>query len=38
MNKVKDFRDSEPALSRKNEDRTEFMSDYDTRAFIQSTI
>jgi hypothetical protein len=38
INKVKDFRDSQPALSSPDVDWTEFMSDYDTRAFIQATM
>jgi len=38
INKVKDFRDSQPALSSPDVDWVEFMNDYDTRAFIQATI
>ena len=38
INKVKDFRDSQPALSSPDVDWAEFMNDYDTRAFIQATI
>ena len=38
INKVKDFRDSQPALSSPDVDWTEFANDYDTRAFLQATI
>lgn len=38
INKVKDFRDSQPALSSPDVDWAEFMNDYDTRAFLQATI
>ena len=38
INKVKDFRDSQPALSSPDVDWAEFMNDYDTRAFIQATM
>ena len=38
INKVKDYRDSQPALISPDIDWTEFMSDYDTRAFIQATM
>lgn len=38
INKVKDFRDSQPALSSPDVDWTEFANDHDTRAFLQTTI
>ena len=38
INKVKDFRDSQPALSSPDVDWIEFMNDHDTRAFLQTTM
>lgn len=38
INKVKDFRDSQPNLSSPDVDWAEFMNDYDTRSFLQTTI
>lgn len=38
INKVKDFRDSQPALSSPDVDWNEFMNDYDTRSFLQGNI
>jgi hypothetical protein len=38
INKVKDFRDSQPALSSPDVDWTEFANDHDTRAYLQATI
>lgn len=38
VNKVKDFRDSQPALGSPDVDWVEFMNDYDTRTFLQTTI
>lgn len=38
INKVKDFRDSQPALSSPDVDWVEFMNDHDTRAFLQTTM
>ena len=38
INKVKDFRDTQPTLSSADVDWTEFMNDYDTRAFLQTTM
>lgn len=38
VNKVKDFRDNQPALSSPDVDWTEFMADYDTRVFLQATL
>ena len=38
INKVKDFRDSQPALSSPAVDWTEFANDFDTRTFIQATM
>ncbi|MCG2610989.1 hypothetical protein LZZ90_05670 [Flavobacterium sp. SM15] len=36
--KVKDFRDSQPNLSSPDVDWTEFLNDYDSRTFLQTTI
>lgn len=36
INKVKDFRDSQPTLSSTDVDWVEFMNDYDTRTFLQN--
>ena len=38
INKVKDFRDSQPALSSPDVDWTELANDHDTRAYLQATI
>lgn len=38
INKVKDFRESQPNLSSPDVDWTEFMNDFDSRAFLQSNI
>lgn len=38
INKVKDFRDSQPGLSSPDVDWTEFANDHDTRAYLQATI
>ncbi|WP_181368971.1 hypothetical protein [Flavobacterium pallidum] len=38
INKVKDYRDSQPTLSSPDVDWTEFANDHDTRAFLQVTI
>ncbi|CAM3711973.1 hypothetical protein FSS13T_25470 [Flavobacterium saliperosum S13] len=38
INKVKDFRDSQPNLSSPDVDWTEFLNDFDTRAFLQTNI
>ena len=38
INKVKDFRDSQPALSSPDVDWDEFLNDHDTRAFLQTTM
>lgn len=38
INKVKDFRDAQPALSSPDVDWAEFANDYDTRAFLQATM
>jgi len=38
INKVKDFRDAQPNLSSPDIDWVEFMNDYDTRSFLQTTI
>lgn len=38
INKVKDFRDSQSALSSPDVDWSEFLNDFDTRAFIQTTL
>lgn len=38
INKVKDFRDTQPALSSPDIDWTEFANDFDTRSFLQTTI
>ena len=38
INKVKDFRDTQPTLSSPDVDWVEFMSDHDTRSFLQSTV
>ena len=38
INKVKDFRDSQPTLSSPDVDWAEFLNDYDTRTFIQTVI
>lgn len=38
INKVKDFRDSQPNLSSPDVDWTEFMNDFDTRNYIQTSI
>jgi hypothetical protein len=38
VNKVKDYRDSQPALSSPDVDWTEFASDFDTRNFLQATV
>jgi hypothetical protein len=38
VNKVKDFRDNQPALSSPDVDWTEFIADYDTRNFLNATI
>ena len=38
INKVKDFRESQPNLSSPDVDWTEFVNDFDTRAFLQTTI
>ncbi|RTY89132.1 hypothetical protein [Flavobacterium sp. GT3R68] len=38
INKVKDFRDSQPTLSSPDVDWNEFMNDYDTRSFLQANI
>jgi len=35
INKVKDYRDSQPAMSSPDVDWTEFMNDFDTRAYLQ---
>ena len=37
INKVKEFRDNQPALSSPDVDWVEFMNDFDTRTFIQAT-
>lgn len=38
INKVKDFRDNQPALSSPDIDWVEFNNDFDTRAYIQAII
>ena len=38
INKVKDYRDSQPSLSSPDIDWVEFMNDHDTRAFLQTTM
>lgn len=38
INKVKDFRDSQPALSSPDVDWLEFTNDYDTRSFLQTSM
>lgn len=38
INKVKDFRDSQPALSSPDVDWTEFVNDFDTRSFLQTNM
>lgn len=38
INKVKDFRDSQPGLSSPDVDWVEFTNDHDTRAFLQTTM
>ncbi len=38
VNKVKDYRDSQPSLSSPDVDWTEFMNDYDTRLFLQTVM
>src|SRR4051812_43182206 len=38
INKVKDFRNSQPALSSPDIDWVEFQSDVDSRDFLQATI
>ena len=38
INKVKDFNDSQPALSSPDIDWAEFNDDFDSRAYIQTTI
>ncbi|MGH2666822.1 hypothetical protein [Flavobacterium sp.] len=38
INKVKDFRDSQPSLSSPDVDWTEFQNDFNTRAFLQTSI
>ena len=38
INKVKDFKDAQTALSSPDVDWVEFANDYDTRAFLQATI
>ena len=38
INKVKDYRDSQPNLSSPDVDWIEFANDFDTRAFLQTTI
>lgn len=38
INKVKDFRDNQPALSAPDVDWIEFMNDFDTRSFLQANI
>ena len=38
INKVKDFREAQTALSSPDVDWVEFANDYDTRAFLQATI
>jgi hypothetical protein len=38
INKVMDFRNSQPALSSPDVDWAEFAADFDTRAFLQTTI
>ncbi|SDF25071.1 hypothetical protein [Epilithonimonas hungarica] len=38
INKVKDFRDTQPALSSPDVDWTEFANDHDTRLYIQNLI
>jgi hypothetical protein len=38
INKVKDFRDSQPALSSPDVDWVEFINDHDTRTFLQTNI
>lgn len=38
INKVKDFRDSQPGLSSPDVDWVEFMNDHDTRSFLQTTV
>ena len=38
INKVKDFRDSQPAFSSPDVDWAEFANDYDTRTFIQAIM
>lgn len=38
INKVKDFRDSQPTLSSPDVDWAEFTNDFDTRTFIQTTM
>lgn len=38
INKVKDFRESQPNLSSPDVDWTEFLNDFDTRTFLQTNI
>jgi hypothetical protein len=38
INKVKDFRDSQPNLSSPDVDWTEFLNDHDTRSYLQTSI
>lgn len=38
INKVKDFRESQPTLSSPDVDWTEFLNDFDTRTFLQTNI
>ncbi len=38
INKVKDFRDSQPNLSSPDVDWVEFMNDHDSRSYLQTTI
>ncbi|WP_298153467.1 hypothetical protein [Flavobacterium sp.] len=38
INKVKDYRDNQPALSSPDVDWVEFANDHDSRAYIQATI
>jgi hypothetical protein len=38
VNKVKDFRDNQPALSSPDIDWTEYANDFDSRAFLQNII
>jgi protein tyrosine/serine phosphatase len=38
INKVKDYHDAQPALSSPDIDWVEFNNDYDSRAFIQTTL